>query len=243
ARVSGVKSISSTSSFGRSRVTVEFKDGVDLNVAASDMRDAVSQVQNNLPDDAEIPRVVKADADSEAVVRLAVTSSTMSVHDMTVLVEDQLVDAFSAIDGVADVQVYGGRDKIFRVDIDQSRLASLGLTVADIRNALSSMSFDTPAGSLTSSTQDLIVRATAPVQTPEDFENIFIKGNIRLRDVATVTLGGDVGESQLRANGQTGIGMGILRQAQSNTLQISEDVHKTIERIRPTLPEGVDIRS
>ena len=241
ARVSGVKSISSTSSFGRSRVTVEFKDGVDLNVAASDMRDAVSQVQNNLPDDAEIPRVVKADADSEAVVRLAVTSSTMSVHDMTVLVEDQLVDAFSAIDGVADVQVYGGRDKIFRVDIDQSRLASLGLTVADIRNALSSMSFDTPAGSLTSSTQDLIVRATAPVQTPEDFENIFIKGNIRLRDVATVTLGGDVGESQLRANGQTGIGMGILRQAQSNTLQISEDVHKTIERIRPTLPEGVDI--
>src|SRR5690606_9182704 len=125
ARVSGVKSISSTSSFGRSRVTVEFKDGVDLNVAASDMRDAVSQVQNNLPDDAEIPRVVKADADSEAVVRLAVTSSTMSVHDMTVLVEDQLVDAFSAIDGVADVQLYGGRDKIFRVDIDQSRLASL----------------------------------------------------------------------------------------------------------------------
>src|SRR5690606_31878777 len=114
ARVSGVKAISSSSSFGRSRITVEFKDGVDLDTAASDMRDAVSQVQNRLPDDAEIPRVVKADADSQAVVRLAITSNSMSVHDMTILVEDQIVDSFSSIDGVADVQVYGGRDKIFR---------------------------------------------------------------------------------------------------------------------------------
>ncbi|MBI1619661.1 efflux RND transporter permease subunit [Aquamicrobium zhengzhouense] len=241
ARVSGVKAISSSSSFGRSRITVEFKDGVDLDTAASDMRDAVSQVQNRLPDDAEIPRVVKADADSQAVVRLAITSNSMSVHDMTILVEDQIVDSFSSIDGVADVQVYGGRDKIFRVDIDQSRLASLGLTVADIRNALATISFDTPAGSLTSNTQDLIVRATAPVTTPDDFENIIINGKTRLRDVATVTLGGDIGESQLRANGRTGIGMGIIRQAQSNTLQISADVHETVERIRPTLPEGVDI--
>src|SRR5690606_5453394 len=140
---------------------------------------------------AELPRVVKADADSQAVVRLAVTSDTMSVHDMTVLVEDQIVDAFASIDGVAEVQVFGGRDKIFRVDIDQSRLASLGMTVADIRNALASIAFDTPAGSLTSNTQDLIVRATAPVTEPEHFENIIINGTARLRDVATVTLGGD----------------------------------------------------
>src|SRR5690606_19313179 len=134
-----------------------------------------------------------------AVVRLAITSETMSVHDMTILVEDQIVDAFSSIDGVADVQVYGGPDKIVRVDMGQSRLASLCRTVADIRNALASISFDTPAGSLTSNTQDLIVRATAPVTTPEEFENIIINRNARLRDVATVTLGGDVGESQLRA--------------------------------------------
>ena len=89
-RVSGVKSISSSSSFGRSRVTVEFNDGVDLNVAASDMRDAVGRVANQLPDDADAPRIVKADANADAVMRLAVTSDNMSVEDMTILVEDQI---------------------------------------------------------------------------------------------------------------------------------------------------------
>ena len=241
ARVAGVKSISSSSSFGRSRITVEFRDGVDLDTAASDLRDAVGRIQNRLPTDADPPRIVKADADSQAVVRLAVTSDTMSVHDMTVLVEDQIVDTLSSIDGVAEVQLFGDRDKIFRVDINQARLASLGLTVADIRNALASMAFDTPAGSLTSNSQDLIVRATAPVTTPEGFENIIINGKARLGDVATVTLGGDVEESQLRANGKTGIGMGIIRQAQSNTLQISAGVHEAVAKIKETLPEGVDI--
>ncbi len=241
ARVAGVKSISSSSSFGRSRITVEFRDGVDLDTAASDMRDAVGRVQNRLPDDADLPQIVKADSDSQAVVRLALTSETMSVHDMTVLVEDQIVDALSSIDGVAEVQIFGGRDKIFRVDIDQSRLASLGLTVADVRNALATVALDTPAGSLTSNNQDLIVRAAAPVTTPEQFEAIIVNGTNRLGDFATVTLGGDTGESQLRANGNTGIGMGILRQAQSNTLQISEGVREAVERIRPTLPEGLDI--
>ena len=127
ARVSGVKSISSSSSFGRSRVTVEFNDGVDLNVAASDMRDAVGRVANQLPDDADAPRIVKADANADAVMRLAVTSDTMSVEDMTILVEDQIEDALAAVPGVADVQVYGDREKIFRIDVDQAKLASLGL--------------------------------------------------------------------------------------------------------------------
>ncbi|MCC0037946.1 MAG: efflux RND transporter permease subunit [Brucellaceae bacterium] len=240
-RVAGVKSISSSSSFGRSRLTVEFGDGADLDVAASDMRDAVSRISNDLPDDAEVPRIIKADADSQAVLRLAVTSDTMSVQDMTVLVEDQIVDSFAAVPGVADVQVYGDRDKIFRIDINQAKLSGLGLTVADVATALSSVAFDTPAGSLTSNSQDLIVRATAAVTTPEQFEAIIINGRTRLGDVATVTLGGDIGESQLRANGKTGIGLGIIRQAQSNTLEISEGVRDAVERLRPNLPEGVGI--
>ena len=241
ARVAGVKSISSSSSFGRSRITVEFRDGVDLDTAASDMRDAIGRIQNRLPEDADLPRIVKADADAQAVVRLAVTSDSMTVQDMTLLVEDEIIDALASIDGVAEVQVFGDRDKIFRIDIDQARLASLGLTVGDISNALATVAFDTPAGSLTSNTQDLIVRATASVTTPEAFENIVIGGTTRLRDIATVTLGGDIGESQLRANGKTGIGLGIVRQAQSNTLQISEGVHAAVEALRPNLPDGVEI--
>ncbi len=93
---------------------MEFNDGADLNVAASDMRDAVSRDTNNLPETADALRIVKADANASPVLRLAVTSDTMSVEDMTVLVEDQVVDELAAVTGVADVQVYGDREKIFR---------------------------------------------------------------------------------------------------------------------------------
>jgi HAE1 family hydrophobic/amphiphilic exporter-1 len=241
-RVSGVKSISSSSSFGNSRVTVEFNDGVDLNVAAADMRDAISRITNTLPDEADPPQIVKADANSDAVMRLAVTSDTMAVEDMTVLVEDQIEDVLASVPGVADVQVNGSRSKIFRIDIDQGKVASLGMNVADIRNALTTMAFDTPAGQLNSNDQSIVVRATAPVTTPEEFENIIIKGQTRIRDVATVTMGPDIGTSTLRANGKTGIGLGIIRQAQSNTLDISKGVRAAVAQLQQTLPEGVDIR-
>lgn len=242
ARVTGVKSISSSSSYGNSRVTVEFNDGVDLNVAASDMRDAVGRVTNSLPDDADAPRIVKADANADAVMRLAVTSDTMPVEDMTILVEDQIVDTLAAVDGVADVQTYGDRAKVFRVDIDQAKVASLGLTLADISNALASVSFDAPAGSLTVGNQDLIVRASAAVTTPEAFESIIINGKTKLGDVATVTLGGDPGSTSLRSDGKTGIGIGIVRQAQSSTLDISKGVRAAAEKIQTTLPAGMTIR-
>jgi HAE1 family hydrophobic/amphiphilic exporter-1 len=241
-RVSGVKSISSSSSFGSSRVTVEFNDGVDLNVAAADMRDAISRIANTLPDEADPPQIVKADANSDAVMRLAVTSDTMAVEDMTVLVEDQIEDVLASVPGVADVQVNGNRSKIFRIDIDQGKVASLGMNIADIRNALTTMAFDTPAGQLNSNDQSIVVRATAPVSTPEDFENIIIKGQTKIRDVATVTMGPDIGTSILRANGKTGIGLGIIRQAQSNTLDISKGVRAAVAQLQQTLPEGVDIR-
>ena len=242
ARIAGVAAISSSSSFGRSRVTIEFRESVNLDSAASDVRDAVGRVQNQLPEDADAPVIVKADEDAQAIIRLAVTSDTMSIEDMSVYVEDEIVDRFAAVPGVADVQVYGGREKIFRIDIDQARLASYGLTVGDIGTALSSIAFDSPAGSLTNSTQDLIVRASSSITTPEDFESIQIAENVRLGDVATVILGPDEGESRLRTNGRTGIGLGIVRQAQSNTLDISAGVQKVVEELQPALPEGMSIQ-
>ncbi|MET0596263.1 MAG: efflux RND transporter permease subunit [Mesorhizobium sp.] len=242
ARVSGVKSISSTSSFGQSRVTIEFNDGVDLNVAASDVRDAVGRVANQLPELAEAPRIVKADANSDAVMRLAVTSQNMSVEDMTIVVEDQIEDELAAVPGVADVQVYGDREKIFRIDIDQRKLASLGYTVADLRNALASVAFETPAGSITTPNQDLIVRTTADVTTPEQFGDIVIGGETKIQDVATVTLGGDISRTSLRSDGKTGIGIGIIRAAESNTLEISDGVRAAVDQIRPNLPAGMNIK-
>lgn len=242
ARVAGVASMSSTSTLGRSRVTVEFNDSTDLNVAASDVRDALGRVINNMPDGADDARIIKADADSDPVMRLAVTSDRYNVQDMTILVEDLVVDRLAAVPGVADVNVYGDREKIFRVDVDQSRLAAFGLTLADLRGALANVALDVPAGSLTAQTSDIVVRATADVTTPEGFENLYINDRIRFRDVASVTLGADPGDSVLRANGRTGLGMGIIRQSASNTLEISQGVRAATETIQEILPEGVDIR-
>ncbi len=242
ARVAGIQSISSSSNFGRSRVTAEFSDSTDLSVAAADIRDALGRVVSQMPANAEEARVVKADANSDPVMRLAVTSDTMSVQDMTILVEDEVVDRLSAVPGVADVQVFGDRQKVFRIDVDQSRLAALGLTVGNLRSALANVAFDVPAGSLTARTQDIVVRATANVVTPEDFEALPVNERVQIRDVATVTLGPDPGATALRANGKTGIGLGIIRQATSNTLEISDGVRAAASDLQSILPDGVDIR-
>ncbi|UJW74101.1 efflux RND transporter permease subunit [Rhizobium sp. SL42] len=241
ARVSGLKSISSRSQFGESRTTLEFSDNVDLAVAANDVRDALGRVANLLPDDADEPRIVKADSDSQAIMRLAVTSTKLSMEDLTLLVDNEISDRLAAVEGVADVQVYGDQEKVFRVDVNQAALASRGLSVADLSTALQSSAMDVPAGSLESMTQDIVVRATANLTTPEDFENVLIGDKVRLRDVATVTLGPDDGSTSLRSNGVQGVGLGIIRQAQSNTLNISEGVHAAVDALSKTLPEGTRI--
>ncbi|KAA3500906.1 AcrB/AcrD/AcrF family protein [Rhizobium rhizogenes] len=241
ARVSGVKSISSNSQFGTSRVTLEFGDNVDLPVAANDVRDAIGRVTNQLPDDADEPQIIKADSDSQPIMRLAVTSTTLSMEDLTKLVDDEIIDRLAAVDGVADVELYGDQEKVFRVDLNQAALASRGLTVTDVSNALASAALDVPAGSLKSTTQDIVVRATASLTKPEDFSNLLIKNNIRLRDVATVMLGADDESTSLRSNGVQGVGLGVIRQAQSNTLSISTGVKAAVDAMSANLPEGTRI--
>ena len=240
-RISGVSAISSRSSFGRSRVTVEFTDATDLNVAASDARDSIGRILNQLPDNADEPRIVKADANAEAVIRIGVTSETMSVEDLSDLVENTVSDRLIAAPGVADVQLFGARDRIFRVDVDQTALASRGLTLADVRDTLATVAFDSPAGSLTATNQSLVVRTTATVNTPEAFGALMLDDDTRLSDVATVTLGPDSGDSILRSNGESGLGIGVIRQAESNTLEISRSIRSIVAELAGTLPEGVSI--
>ncbi len=240
-RVAGVKSISSSSRFGSSRVTVEFGDGTDLNVAATDMRDAIGRIANDLPDAVDVPRIVKADANASAVMRIAVTSPTRSPQDLTALVEDQVEDRLLAAPGVADVQVYGDRQQIFRVEIDPAALAARGLSLADVRTALRNVSFDAPAGALKSAGQSLVVRTTAAISTPEEFEALTLAPDVHLGDVASVTLGPASGATTLRANGEIGVGLGIIRQAQSNTLDISKAVRATVAELAPILPADVKI--
>jgi HAE1 family hydrophobic/amphiphilic exporter-1 len=240
-RVPGIEEISSQSSFGRSRVTLAFGDDVDLDVAATDTRDAVARVTNSLPDDVDAPRVVKADADAEPVIRIGVTAPDRSVQELTTLVEDEVEDRLISVPGVADVQLWGDRTEIFRVDIDPVALASRGLTLAQVRDVLDNADFESPAGTMSSANQSMVVRTTAAVATEAAFEALRLTPDTRLGDVARVTMGPDIGESVLRTNGETGLGIGIVRQARSNTLDISEGVRAAVAELDETLPEDVSI--
>lgn len=240
-RVSGVRSISSNSRFGRSRVTLEFEDDVDIDVAATDTRDVIARIANDLPEGVDAPEVVKADSDAQPVMRIAVTSPARSPQDLTRLVRERVEDRLISVAGVADLQIYGDREPIFRVDIDQFELASRGLTLADIRGALSNIAYDAPAGGLSGNRQTINVRTTATVATPAAFEALQISENVILGDVAQVTLGPEPDETVLRANGQTGLGIGIVRQATSNTLEISADVRAVVADLDATLPDDVSI--
>ena len=240
-RVPGVKSISSSSESGDSRVVVEFDESSDLNAAASDLRDAVGNAERQLPDEVEDLSVVKADDNSDAIIRLAATAENMTIQDLTKLVEDNVVDRLASVEGVADVTLYGDREPLVQVFIDPQALAARGLTISDLEHALGTVAMDAPAGSLTGSGQMLLVRADASVASGEEVEAMRINASTRVGDVADVIFGPAEKRSALRINGRTGIGMGILRQAQSNTLDISDGVREAVAELNTSLPDGVSL--
>ncbi|QBF32659.1 efflux RND transporter permease subunit [Thalassococcus sp. S3] len=240
-RVAGVRSISSNSRFGRSSVTLEFGDSVDIDVAASDVRDTMARLVNQLPDGADDPEIIKADADAQPVMRIAVTSSRRPPQELTRIVQERVEDRLISVEGVADLRIYGDREPIFRVDIDQLELASRGLTLADLRDALADVAYDAPAGGLTGNRQTLNVRTTATVATTSAFEALKITDDVRVGDVARVTLGPAPNETVLRANGEAGLGMGVIRQSNSNTLEISRAVREVVAQLDATLPEDINI--
>ena len=240
-RVAGVKSISSSSRFGSSRVTVEFRDDVNLDVAATDLREAVARVSGSLPDAADAPRVVKSDADSEAILRIAVTSTRRTADELTTLVRDLAESRLLSAPGVADLQIFGDRELAFRVDVNLMELAARGLTLANLRSVLGDATLDAPAGSLSSDRQSLQVRTTASIRTAEQIAALTVSGDVKLGDVAQVTLGPEPGASILRANGQTGIGLGIIRQANGNALAISQAVRAVVADLQPLLPDDVQM--
>ncbi|MCW5772316.1 MAG: efflux RND transporter permease subunit [Rhodospirillaceae bacterium] len=241
ARVQGVASISSQSSYGQSRVTVEFSTSADLNIAAGDVREAVASITRRLPKEAEAPTVVKADADASPIIRLAVSAQKMSIDALTDLVQDRVVERLAAVSGVADVTTYGDRTPAIRVAVNQVALASRGLTMQDVVNTLAKAQLDTPSGTIENRTQSLIVRTEAPVITAQQVAELYINDVTRIRDIAQVRAGSATPSSITRVNGRLAIGVGIVRQAQSNTLTISQGVQEAVAELKRQLPQGVDI--
>lgn len=237
ARVSGVKSIRAQSEEGNSRVRVEFRPGTNLEDAANETRESVSRVQRELPDEVEQLSIIKADNDAQSVVNLAVSSETLNLESLTERVETDLAPLFLSIPGVADVRLNGERERVLRVTVDPLRLTSFGLSMTSVADALSLAPFDVPAGSLRSSDQQLIVRADATSVSAADVEDIVISGTTRVGDVASVYFGPADPNSYVRLNGIPVIGVGIIRQAKSNTIEISDEVLAMVAQLDKRFPD------
>ncbi|WP_105198911.1 efflux RND transporter permease subunit [Pseudoalteromonas sp. T1lg10] len=237
ARVSGVKSIRAQSEEGSARISVEFRPGINLDDAANETRESVSRVQRELPEEVERVSIIKADNDAEAVVSLTVSSETLSLEALTERVETDLAPQFLTIPGVADVRLNGDRERVMRVRIDPLKLSSFNLTIPDVAAALRQAPFDVPAGSLKSDDQQLIVRADATSVSAEQVGDIIVRGDTRIADIAAVYFGPADPRSMVRLDGKPVIGMEVIRQAQSNTIEISDEVLLLLERMRERFPQ------
>ncbi len=228
ARVSGLRSIRSDSEEGNFRMSLEFAAGTDLNDIASEVREAVSRVQRELPEDVEQLTVIKADPDAQSIINIAAISDELSETELTRRIERDVIPELISVEGVADVQIFGGRNRIVRVVMDPIKLASFGLGVSDVADALRSAPYDVPSGSYRSSDQELLVRADATATSEEDIRGIIVEGNTRVGDVARVFYTPRNADSLVRFNGQPVVGMGVIRQAQSNTLEISNGIRRVL---------------
>lgn len=231
ARVTGVRRIRSSSEENKSRVRVEFSPGADLDTAASDVREAVSRVTRDLPERVEQVTVVKADEDAQAILQLAVSSEAYDEAELTTIVDNDIVPELLTADGVASISQFGARAQQMRVAVDPIRLTRFGLTVGDVAAALEQAPYDVPAGSFRSEAQELVVRAEATAATPALIRDVIVRDTVRVGDVAEVFLAPADATSFVRLNGRPIIGLGVVRQAGSNTIDISSAVRDAVERV------------
>ena len=241
-RVQGVTSISSNSSYGSSRVTIEFSAATDMQVAAMDVRDAVAGITNQLPRDlVDEPRVVMADADATPIIRMSVASDTLSESELTDLVSDVIEDRLAAVEGVAAANSYGLRARTIEVRVSQVALAARGLAQSDLIDTKGKAAVTPPTSAHENATQQLIVRAEAPVGTPQDVAALEINAQTKVGDVGFVRWAFQEATAMTRLDGQTAIGVEIIRQAKANTISISEGVRAAVAELERSLPQGVTI--
>ncbi|WP_184718917.1 efflux RND transporter permease subunit [Caulobacter sp.] len=247
AGIQGIDRVNSSSRDGRSQITITFNLDRDLDAAANDVRDAVSRVTANLPDQADPPQIAKANADSSPIIILNLTSTTLDPLQLADYADRYLVERMSTIDGVAQANLFGAKIFAMRIWLDADQMAARGVTVDDVESALNSQNLELPAGSLESATKDFTIRVVRAYAKPEEFARLPIRAAdasgfvLRLGDVARVEEGPDERRRQFRGNGVDQVGIGLTRQSQANDVAISETVRKEVESINQTLPPGTKL--
>jgi multidrug efflux pump len=242
--IEGVDLITSGSRTGRSSINIEFSSTRDIESAANDVRDAVSRVADDLPEEVDTPRIAKADADSEVILWANLTGPGFDALTLTDYAERYLVDRLSSIDGVSQVNLGGGQSYAMRVWPDPKALAARGLSVADVQAALRRENVELPGGSVESSDRDFTVRVERGFKTEQDFAQLPLSRGadghvLRLGEVARVKLDSAERRSYFRGNGKQMLGLGVVKTSTANSLQVARDVKAEIARINTGLPKGM----
>ena len=261
--IEGIETIESTSVNGRASVNIEFTLERDIEAAANDVRDAISDVADRMPEEADPPEVEKANSDSDVVIWLNMSSTNMDALQLTDYAERYIVDGLSSMDGVSQVRVGGSQRYSMRIWLDSDAMAARGITVNDVENALRQENVELPAGRLESQAREFTLRLAREYREPADFAEIPIRrgsgGNlsqlrdiarsepsqnpyiVRLRDIAKVELASVDRREYYRSNGQPNIGLGIIKTSTANALDVARAARLAAERIQPTLPSGTNI--
>lgn len=248
--VSGIEYISSASSDGRSRISVEFNIDRDIDNAANDIRDRVARIVDSLPEQAQAPEIQKADSDSRPMMWFNLASEDMTITELTDYAERYIVDRFSVLDGVSRIRVGGGQSLSLRIWIDPQKLALYGLTTADIEREIRASNVELPIGSLQGDDVMLTLQADKPLQTVEDFKRLVVKqvsqgnavGQVTLADVAEVRMGSVERRRYFTGNGMPMVGIGIVKQSTANTLEVARLARERKELVNQSLPEGLELK-
>ncbi|MBL7713626.1 MAG: efflux RND transporter permease subunit [Chitinophagaceae bacterium] len=239
--IDGVRTISSSSNQGSSVITVEFNLSANLEAAANDVRDKVSQAVRQLPQDIDaLPTVTKSDANSDAIVSLTLQSDTRTQLEVSDFAENVLAERLQTIPGVSTVQIWGQKKFAMRMWMDPVKLSAYGLTPQDVRDALNKENVELPSGKIAGNTTELTLNTVGRLKTEEEFNNLILKNQgdrvIRFRDIGTATLGAENEETILKQSGTPMIGLALVPQPGANYLDISEEFYKRLEQIKKELP-------
>jgi len=244
--IEGIKNVTSTSRNGRSDITIEFKLSRDIDAAANDVRERVSRALNNLPDQADPPEVSKANSDESAVVWYNLRSTNLNTMELTDYAERVLVDRLSIVDGVARVQLGGGKRYAMKVFLDRNAMAARGITVSDVEQVIRAENVELPAGEVESTDRNFEVRVARTFLSPDDFAALTVAVGdngylVRLGEIAHVELTAEDDETEFRGDGVNMIGLGIIKQSKANTLDVARAAKAQIEKIEATLPDNIFI--